>query len=367
LSEAEAALQESEALLALAQRLAGLGSWEFDPKANKTVWSGEMFRIHGLEPDAGVPSFESLAGLVHPDDLAVWLAANDELKATGAQKDFEYRIIRADGDCRWLLAHQATHPLSEGGGYKYYGTIMDITERKKIEQMKDDFVSMVSHELRTPLTAIKEGISMVFDGVGGEISTEQKEYLACAKRNVDRLALLINDVLDFQKMQSGKLMLSLSEVSMATVVNEVAQMMAPAVKSKGLDLCVTVSENIPVLKIDKDKIIQVLTNLVSNAVKFTDRGTVVVEASCTSENAVRVSVSDTGIGIRQEDVCRLFHSFSQVAPAQYRKSGSTGLGLAISKRIIQKHGGKIGVDSVWGKGSTFYFLLPIVERRKGTE
>jgi len=244
----------------------------------------------------------------------------------------------------------------------------DLQEAKnKIEEtlkIKSEFTSVVSHELRTPLTAIKEGIAIVLDGTAGRINPEQKDFLDTAKRNVDRLARLINDVLDFQKLEAGRVEFRMEENDINEVVREVEKEMAPVVKEKKLDFSVKLDKKIHKIKFDRDTVIQVLTNLVSNAVKFTEKGAITIITDYDrKDNAILVSVKDTGPGIKKEDLPRLFRRYEQLEKGKGRKTGGTGLGLAISKEIITRHSGKIWAASEPGKGSTFCFILPVKERR----
>jgi PAS domain S-box-containing protein len=246
----------------------------------------------------------------------------------------------------------------------------DVTEKRATEEkakeamrIKSDFISVVSHELRTPLTAIKEGISIVADGVTGEVNKDQQEFLDVAKRNVDRLSRLINDVLDFQKLDMQHMSFELSAQNINDVVAEVASTMSKVAEKENVQLSVEPALDLPALQIDKDRIIQVLTNLVNNALKYAPGNPVVIKTS-KQVNTVTVSVIDHGEGIKEEDTDKLFQTFSQLKKGKERKTGSTGLGLAISKKIIEQHNGKIWVESAPGKGCTFSFLLPIAERRK---
>lgn len=243
----------------------------------------------------------------------------------------------------------------------------EIAERKQAErqalealQIKSDFTSMVSHELRTPLTAVKESVEIVQDGTAGPISDEQKTFLETAIRNVERLARLINDVLDFQKLTSGNQFaeMQMTENDLNEVVTNTANDFHLLAKKNGLEIVLQLSKDIPPLQFDRDKITQVLTNLLSNALKFTDKGKIIITTQ-KFQNLVRTSVQDQGIGVKEEDVSRLFQVFSQIDTGVSRKTGSTGLGLAISKQIIEAHQGTIGVESVFSKGSIFYFTLPI--------
>lgn len=228
--------------------------------------------------------------------------------------------------------------------------------------IKNEFTSMVSHELRTPLTAIMGGINIVLDGSAGFVNEEQRDFLDTARRNVDRLARLINDVLDYQKLDSGRMEFRVDKRDINTTVEEVREYMSTVAQNKGLELKICLEENLPEINFDKDKIIQILTNLVGNAIKFTDKGSIAITTR-KAGNAIIVSVKDTGVGIKKENMHKLFQGFSQIATGKERKPGSTGLGLTISKKIIHQHKGKIWVESEYGKGSTFSFLLPIVERR----
>ncbi len=246
------------------------------------------------------------------------------------------------------------------------GIFRNITERKKAEDemneavaTKSRFISMVSHELRTPLTAIKEGIDIVEDASAGPINVQQKEFLGIAKTNVDRLARLINDVLDFQKLESDAVEPALQAQDMNSVVREVYDMMLPLARDGGLKLVTDLDETLPLVSFDRDGIVQVLANVVGNAIKFTEKGSVTLMSS-RAGNIIKVSIRDTGRGISKEDMPRLFQEFEQLGS---RKPGSTGLGLAISREIIRRHRGKIWAESEPGQGTTFSFILPIHERR----
>ncbi len=260
-------------------------------------------------------------------------------------------------------------PLEERGEKKALIFVEDITKIKEAEEeliktmnIKSQFISMVSHELKTPLTVINGYIDIVQDGTAGNLNKKQKEYLDTVKRNADRLTRLINNVLDFQKLKAGRMEFKMEEGNINELLEEVAKQMSPLIKNKGLKLTLSLSKDLPKITFDSDRIIQVLTNLVNNAIKFADKGSITI-TSKKLKNAIYVSVADTGIGIKKEDMSKLFQSFSQVATEKEKMRGGTGLGLAISKRIIQEHGGKIQVQSEYGKGSTFSFLLPVVERR----
>jgi signal transduction histidine kinase len=246
--------------------------------------------------------------------------------------------------------------------------IDDITVRKQAEEklkeameLKSQFISTVSHELRTPLTNMKESIAIVLDEVAGEINDEQRNFLDIAKRNVDRLARLINDVLDFQKLKAGRMKLNMQENDIKEVVGEVHQTMALSAEKKGVDFSLELEDNLPRAIFDSDKIIQVLTNLISNAIKFTpEKGRVTVCVQHQSEDLV-IRVSDTGMGIPREALPKIFERFYRVHRPGKQIQG-TGLGLAIVKKIVMMHGGRIEVESEVDQGTTFTVFLPLAAK-----
>jgi signal transduction histidine kinase len=194
--------------------------------------------------------------------------------------------------------------------------------------MKSEFTSMVSHELRTPLSVITESIALVHEGLAGPISAEQQDFLDTAKRNAERLNRIINDVLDYQKLESHRMELHVTESDINVLVGENARGFELLARTKGLSLVARLRPSLPLLRIDPDKITQVLANLLSNALKFTERGAITVETGLTADGLVRVAVTDEGIGIADEDIPKLFQSFSQISSGTGRKVGGTGF-LAI--------------------------------------
>ena len=248
----------------------------------------------------------------------------------------------------------------------YLGLHNKVEEVEGLYKIKSEFTSIVSHELRTPLTAIKEGIELVLDGSAGRINNEQKEFLGIAKRNVDRLARLINYVLDFSKLTSKKFEFKKEVININEMVSSAADTYRLVAEKKGLFVRTRLetSEKL-IVELDADRINQVLTNLIDNAVKFTDKGGVTISTSKDKEgNFVMICVEDTGAGINKADIPKLFQPFSQLGGVQGRKVGGTGLGLAICKEIVEQSGGKIWVESILGKGSKFCFILPVRERRE---
>jgi len=235
---------------------------------------------------------------------------------------------------------------------------------KGMYEVQKEFTSTVSHELRTPLASMKSTVDLVLGEAPGKLNEDQKKFLTKTKNNVDRLNRLINDILDLTKLESGKTELNLKFGNINQVILEAIEAHESAAKEKSLFLKAEVDENLPELPFDSDKLQQVFSNLLANAIKFTEQGGITVSSSNNQEkNHVEICIKDTGVGIKEEDKVKLFQKFQQLGDAAQR-SGGTGLGLAICKEIVVRHGGKIWVESEPGKGSAFHFILPIQERRK---
>lgn len=247
---------------------------------------------------------------------------------------------------------------------------IDVTEQKEIEerlrelyQAKTEFTSMVSHELRTPLNAIKQGVGVVADGTAGQLNAEQKDFLELSKRNIDRLNRLINDVLKLSKLEAGKLDFALRQANLVPVIREVVKSQLKLAENKNLTLQVDFNQDKLMAIIDEDRITQVLTNLINNAIKFTENGGIKVSLQeDQARQLVKVCVIDSGPGILPKDQALLFEKFRQLGGLEGRKTGGTGLGLAISKEIIEHHHGTIWVESEIGQGSKFCFTLPLAEK-----
>jgi signal transduction histidine kinase/HAMP domain-containing protein len=229
---------------------------------------------------------------------------------------------------------------------------------------KSEFLANMSHELRTPLNAILGYTELILDNIYGDVPENIQEVLDRVEKNGRHLLGLINDVLDLSKIEAGQLVLSLDDYSMKEVVHTVCTSVESLAAEKNLELKVAVSPEVAYGKGDHQRISQVFLNLVGNAIKFTEEGEVRIEATTSNDNFV-ISVSDTGPGLSEADKEMIFEEFHQVDGSSTRKKGGTGLGLSIAKRIVEMHGGRIWVESTEGKGSTFWFTLPVrVERQK---
>jgi PAS domain S-box-containing protein len=233
----------------------------------------------------------------------------------------------------------------------------DITERKQVERLKDQFVSTVSHELRTPLTAIRASIGLLASGASGTLPEKGQRMLEIAVTNTDRLVRLINDILDSERLASGKTPMEKKQCSAAQLVTQAADVMKPMAEKAGISLSVESQD--AVLWADPDRIAQALTNLISNAIKFSPKDGRIWVTAEPKENQMLFKVRDEGRGIPSDKLGLLFERFQQVDASDAREKGGTGLGLSISKSIVEQHSGRIWAESTIGKGSTFFFTLPL--------
>lgn len=235
--------------------------------------------------------------------------------------------------------------------------VRDVTGEKEVEGIKTEFISIVSHELRTPLTTMKEFVSILLDEIPGKINDEQREYLQIVKSNMDRLARIINDILDISKIEAGKIEIERELIDLSHIARKVKATFEPKAKEKRIQLVLEVP-NYPLYTYGSpDRIEQVFTNLVHNAIKFTEKGKIKIHVE-EKDKEILCEISDTGIGIAKEDMPKLFSKFQQFARLPGAGEKGTGLGLAIAKQLIELHKGKIWAESELGKGSKFSFILP---------
>lgn len=238
----------------------------------------------------------------------------------------------------------------------------DITERKKIDKMKSEFVSTVSHELRTPLTAIKGSLGLITSGVFGVLPEKVSSLINIANNNCIRLTNLINDILDLEKIKAGKYDFIYEELEINSLLEQSYILNQSYAEEFGMQIKLIKPAQKIYVKADKNRTLQVISNLISNAVKFSKLGGEVKIIFKTTKNKVKISVIDNGIGISEDSKFKIFQAFSQIDSSDTRSKGGTGLGLSISKLIIESMGGNIGFESEVDKGSTFFFTLPIIEK-----
>jgi two-component system sensor histidine kinase GlrK len=234
------------------------------------------------------------------------------------------------------------------------------TKLNEIDRMKSDFFSLMSHELRTPLTTIKEGINLILEGLrGGQATEKQKRLLTIINEESNRLINLVNSLLELSKMEAGMMVYNFTEGDIVNLIKRVVREMEPLAETKNITIVTDIAEILPPVKIDTDRMLQVLRNLIGNAVKFTPGGGSVKLSAYAIEREVIVSVTDTGVGISKEKIDIVFDKYQRAMLSDSGKISGSGLGLFIVKQILTAHGGRIRVKSTLGKGSTFTFFLPV--------
>jgi signal transduction histidine kinase/DNA-binding response OmpR family regulator len=232
---------------------------------------------------------------------------------------------------------------------------------KSLDRLKSEFVAVVSHEIRTPLTSVKGAVELLSDDRYFQNGEQQTKLLTIAHANAERLLLLINDILDFSKLEAASLPMNIERQRLEPVLQQAAHNLRTLFEERRMHLDMAISPDLPDLMLDANRITQVITNLLSNAIKFSPPGGRIEVSATPWEGAVRVGVRDQGEGIATQDMPKLFRKFSQIDGGATRKTGGTGLGLVICKGIVEQHGGRIWVESTAGEGSTFYFMLPVLE------
>lgn len=354
----EQILRRSEARLAAAQRIAHLGHWEWEIGTDTFYCSDETYRIFGLKPGAFAPTYGKFLERVHPRDRAALSRTLDETITTNIPCSIEHRIIHPDGTER--VVQEIAEVTRTGGGtpLRMLGTIQDITERKKVERMKDEFISTVSHELRTPLTSIRGSLGLLIGGAVGEFSSQATSLLTIANKNTERLLLLINDILDISKIESGTVRLHLRPVAVTPFLEQVIAANETYAAEYGIAFENKSQLNDAWVLGDANRLTQVMNNLMSNAAKFSPAGSQVHINAARNGYFIRISVTDHGPGIPQEFRPHLFDKFTQSDSSDTRQVGGTGLGMSIAKALVERHGGSIGFVTDNNVGTTFYFDLP---------
>lgn len=234
---------------------------------------------------------------------------------------------------------------------------------KEVDRLKTQFLSTMSHELRTPLNSIIGYTQLLLDEVDGEITGPQREDLERIEKNAKHLLQLINDILDLSKIEAGKMQLNITKIDLKEAVNQAISIVLPLIGNKPLKIINNIGEKSIYILADFQRLEQIIINLLSNAIKFTDEGTVTIDCQTSTDSTnqgwVTIWVQDTGIGITPENLDKIFEPFKQIEQTSTRKHGGTGLGLSITKKLVELHGGALWVKSEWGKGSTFYFTMPL--------
>jgi PAS domain S-box-containing protein len=374
-SLSNALLRDSEAKLVLSMEAGGLGSWEWDIRRDIVYWSPQTERMHGLAEGTFTGSREEFVSYIHPDDRE---RVASEIARTLAERlptyHIKYRFLRTDGAVRWLEGFARMRTDFQGEPISLLGVSHDVTEREELlegEQQarreaeaanaaKAIFLTTMSHELRTPLNAVSGYVDLLEMGVRGPVTDLQREDLRRIRRASQHLLSLINDILNYARLEAGSVELHLSDITLIDALSGMEALIAPQLHAKGVAYEYRPCDRSVRIHADREKLDQILLNLVGNAVKFTDRdGHITLSCEVTGDNA-HVIVTDTGRGIPHGKLQSIFDPFVQVDRhlTPERQQG-VGLGLAISRDLARAMHGDISVQSDAGQGATFVLTLPL--------
>jgi PAS domain S-box-containing protein len=387
---AEEELHRSRERFALAVQGSKDGIWDWDMRTDEVYYSPRWKAMLGYADHEIRNHFSEWQNRLHPEDHQRALATVKEyVEGEIPEYELEHRLRHKNGSYRWILARGVAFRDADGKPYRMAGSHTDITERKRAlaelrqakeaaedaSRAKSQFVANVSHELRTPLNGILGMTQLLLET---PLSAEQREYLTTVQVSVDSLLAVISDVLDFSKIEADRLELDPAEFSLRPVLADSLKPLAVRALAKGLELTYEVADDVPDRLLgDWPRLRQVILNLVGNAIKFTERGSVLarIDAAQLAERedsydprvTLRCSVRDTGIGIPEEKQRAIFEPFTQADGSMTRKYGGTGLGLTISDKLVRLMGGTLHVDSAPGGGSTFHFTATLwLAQNQGT-
>ncbi|MFN3075877.1 MAG: response regulator [Alphaproteobacteria bacterium] len=368
----EEMVRANQERLELAQRVGHIGTVDYDIAGDRMVWSDQMLSIYGLPQEETDIGFEKFLSCIHPEDR--WRVKEEIRHAlTTGKLSSEWRIVRPDGNVRWIQARASIFTDYWGKPLRVVGINMDITHRKENEaalmdakaaaeqasRAKSEFLANMSHEIRTPMNAV---IGMLYLLQQTPLNDKQRNYADKIESSARSLLVIINDILDFSKIEAGKLDIEATEFRLGEVLQHTVDVINGVAQKKNIELVILRENKIPDYLIgDPARLGQILVNLANNAVKFTEQGTIIisVRAEPEADKQVRLiaSVRDTGIGMTSEQTQKLFQAFTQADSSTTRKYGGTGLGLAICKQLVELMGGEIGVTSQFGSGSEFTFSV----------
>ena len=371
---AEEELKESEIRFNVAIEGTEAGIWDWDMIENSVNFSSQWKRMLGYKDEEIENAFEGWRNLWHPDDVEkIKQTLDDHLAGKTQRYEVIHRLRHKDKHWCWIMTRGKILKDADGKPYRWIGTNIDVTKQKEAEEelkrakehaeiaskTKSEFLANMSHEIRTPMNSVI-GFSELLQDT--DLNKIQKQYVDTILASGNGLLGIINDILDFSKIEAGKLELEIIWTDIIDLIEQAADLIKYSVSKKGIELLINIDSKIPrFIMVDPVRVRQILANLLSNALKFTEKGEIELKASLIAMNDnrghIRFSVRDTGIGISEKQKEKLFKAFSQADSSTTRKFGGTGLGLVISDQLAQKMGGKLEVESVQSEGSEFYFTI----------
>lgn len=349
-------LRESEERLRVAMEAGKMGTWDWNMFTGEILWSAEHNVMYGVPVERRGGTYKEWLQYIHPHDRDN--VAEVMLQAIDARKDFvmEMRSLHANGRTTWIAVYGHSFYNEQGKAQRMIGVVMDITERKRLENQKEEFIGIASHELRTPVTSIKSYTGLLHDMLKERKDKESVEIVDKLNRQIDRLAHLIADLLDITRIGEGQLLLHPETFDINTVIHEIADLMQ---RTTIQHVIVHELQSLPPVRADRERIGQVLINLLGNAIKYSPNGHRIVIRSELANKKIKVSIQDFGIGMSEETRQKVFERFFRSSDNNVQTFPGLGLGLFIAADIIKKHGGEIGVESEKEKGTLIHFMLPI--------
>jgi PAS domain S-box-containing protein len=360
--EAEAQLANAYDLLEQSNTIARIGTWEIDVQNRQLSWSKVTKEIYEVPNDFVCPIEQAIHFYREGKDQETITQLLQRAVHEGRSFDIELSIMTYTKKERWVRI-VGISKFNEQVCERVYGTIQDISERKHIEKMRDEFISTVSHELRTPLTSISGALSLMVNGVMGEFPEKLSSMLQIAHKNSQRLSFLINDLLDMEKILAGKLKFNIERLPLAPLL----KLAVDSNMGAGIERMISISIDNPHqdihIAVDTQRMLQVLSNVISNAIKYSPNHGHIQLTVRQDQTRVRITIIDQGPGIPAEFQSRIFQKFAQADSSDTRQRGGTGLGLAISKELIEAMHGNLSFSSVYGQGASFFVDLPVMENR----
>ena len=350
-------MRQSASDLREAQRVAHVGSWSWDPKTDTPRLSDELYRLFGLDPSLPVPKlFSEDSDVFTPESLAALRAGMAEVLAKGKPYELELEVVRPDGSRRWLAAHGDAVRDASGAICEITGTAQDITELKKLQQMREEWTSVIAHDLRQPIGVIASAADFLPELHNGAMNEKEKDFARRIGTAARTLSRMVDDLLDLSLLEAERLQLERAWLDPRALVRDTVERLSHLTGAGR----VKVSEQGKVARVFADpmRVDQVLGNLISNAVKYGDEEAEILVELDRHDNEVELSVTNHGKGIAPEDLPRIFTRFVRTKTARGSGAPGLGVGLYIAKSLIEAHGGRMWAESTPGQTTTFHLTLP---------
>ncbi len=354
---ADLQLFKEQERLSLALKAGNIGVWDWDLVDNTLEWSDKVYEIHGVSKTEKPISVEYFSSLIHPEDRAIVEEGIEQALLGKKNYNVQIRIITPKGEVRWLTTSAIVHFDTKTNAVRMLGATSNISEFKRLEEERNDFIGIATHELKTPVTSLKAYAEVLVQRLTKAGDRDSAMHVSKMNMQLDKLANLIEDLLDVTKIEAGKLQMRTEEFDFDALVSEIVEQLQPTTNSHDLIIKGRTHKKI---RADRDRTGQVITNFVTNAIKYSPKAEKVILELSANSSAIYLDVQDFGVGIPKAKQDKMFERFYRVSGHDNKNTfPGLGLGLYISKEIIERQGGTISFKSVQGKGSVFSFALPL--------